>query len=108
MGKDRLISIVPSNRKLADISESDIEYSLSNYNFEQGVATVETGFSAQVIMNEVDDLIKRKRLVNLNEDQINKFLESEEKFDSFELKFFPSFIRKAPSLVDRIKIQIAK
>ncbi len=108
LAKEKLISVIPNSKKLVSIKEDEMEYSLSNYNFDQGVATVEVSFSAETSLDETKGLIDKKKLVGLNEDQIVKFLESEEKFDDFQIEFFPSFIRKAPQLVDRIKVQISK
>ena len=110
----KIIILIPSNKKLMSIKEDGIEYVLSNYNFEQGVATVEVAYSAQVSLDEAKGIIDRKDLVGLTEDQILKFLESEagtgpdKRFESFEIRFSPAFIKKAPQLVDRIKVQIAK
>lgn len=108
LSEDKLASIIPSNKKLLSVSDEDMEYSLSNYSFKQGVATVEANFSALVALDEAKGLLDKSKLVGLNEDQIIKFLESEGKFDSFQIEFSPSFIKKAPQLTDRIKIQISK
>lgn len=106
--ENRLRSIIPNNKKLLAVNDDTVEYSLSNYNFNQGVATLEVNFSAQAALDEEDELVDRKKLVGLTEDQVLKFLESEGKYDSFQVEFSPTFIKRAPQLVDRIKVQIAK
>jgi len=52
------------------------------------------------------EIIDRSQLVNLKEAQINTYLRDFPEIKSYELKFTPSFIKKAPSLVDRIKVKI--
>jgi len=53
-------------------------------------------------------IIKKNNLAGLNLEQVNVYLKSLPEVAGYEIKFFPSFIKKMPNLVDRIEIVIKK
>lgn len=104
----KLKLLVPDDKELVDFDASKIIYALDSYDVKSGVATIKASFNADMILKEDSEIIDRKQLVNLNKSQIDTYLEGFPEIKSYELHFFPGFIKKAPNLVDRINIKINK
>jgi len=104
--KDKLISIVPSNKKLIELEKDKLEYNLVSANFLAGTATLEVPFVGAVTLSNTDNIFNKEKLIGLTATQITNYLRSLDKFSDIKLIFTPPFINKAPSLVDRIKIII--
>ena len=104
----KLNILVPDDKELADFKADNLSYSLENYDEETQVATIKTSFSGLMILKSNAEVIERERLVNLNAEQISTYLNEYPEIGNYELEFYPSFIKKAPHLVDRIQIKIKK
>jgi len=102
----KLNLLVPDDKELIEFKSEDIAYTLENYNAEKGDATIKASFSGVMALKSESSIIDRSQLVNLKEAQINTYLKDFPEIKKYELKFSPSFIKKAPSLVDRIKIEV--
>jgi hypothetical protein len=94
-----------SDKVLSDINDSDLSYSLDSYNATDNIATVKVNFSGRLSSSQFN-AIDRSKIVNLNESQLNDYLATIKEVASFQLEFFPSFIKKAPNLADRIQIVV--
>jgi len=97
---------VPEGQVLSGLNESSISYSLENSDEAIKIASVKAAFSGRTTFAEGVEIIDRNKIVNLNRDQINDYLKTIEGISAYKLEFSPSFISKAPSLSDRIKVEI--
>lgn len=104
----KLNLVIPDDKELSEFKPENIAYSFDNYDAASGSATVKASFSGTMILKSDSDVISPSQLVNLNAAQIGTYLMSQNEVKDYELKFSPSFIEKAPSLVDRIKIEVNK
>jgi hypothetical protein len=104
----KLNLLVPDDKELIDFKSTDIVYSLENYDSATGNATIKASFTGTMALKNDSEIINRNKLVNLTATQINDYLKDFPEIKQCELKFSPSFVKKAPSLVDRIKIKINK
>jgi len=104
----RLNLLVPDEKELVDFKAEDIVYNLESYDAVTGVAVVKASFTGAMTPKSDSEIIDRDKLVNLTKDQIDNYLKDFPEIKKYELKFSPAFIKKAPSLVDRIKIKINK
>lgn len=102
----KLNLLVPSNKELLNFNSQDIIYSLESYNKEEEIATIKSTFTGNMVIKSDGEIVKKESLVNLSADQLNAYLSTQSGIRSFELKFQPSFIKQAPKLVDRIKINL--
>ena len=59
-----------------------------------------------MILKSNANIIDRSRLVNLNAEQIDAYLGDYPEIGNYELQFYPSFVKRAPNLVDRIEVKI--
>ena len=59
-----------------------------------------------MILKSNTEIIDKKQIVNLNRDQLENYLKTFPEIKTFELKFYPSFITRAPRLPERISVVI--
>jgi len=104
--KAKLAFLLPDDKKLSSFDSKDIVYRLDNFDFEKGTATVSANFKGLMSLRTDANIIDKKQLVNLNQAQIAEYLHTFPEIKSYELKFYPGFIKRAPSLADRIKVSV--
>lgn len=106
LAEARLSLLVPDDKQLANFNQSQITYSLENFDVSTKVATVKSYFGGSIFLKSNSSLIDNKKLVGLNTKQISEYLNSFPEIKSYELKFSPSIIKTAPILPDLIQIKI--
>ncbi len=108
LAQEKLISVIPNNKELLNFDTGKVEYKLGNYNFEVGVATIEAIFAGTMTLKDADDIVNKEKIIGLSEAQLLDYLNNLNKFEDFEIIFSPSFIKKVPTLVDKIKIKVKR
>lgn len=106
MARDKLISSIAGDKKLKEFNGNDISYNLDSFNFNQGVAAINVSFSGKTELKSGEGIINRDKILGLTREQLNDYLDNLPAIASYEIKFLPSFIEKAPNLADRIDIRI--
>jgi hypothetical protein len=102
----KLNLLIPDDKQLVDYNSDNITYTFDNYDSKTGVATVKASFSGTMILKNDTEIIDKKQLVNLNQPQLENYLKTFPEIKSYEFKFFPAFITRAPRLPERISISI--
>jgi len=108
LAANRLNLLVPDDKELIEFNESSLAYALDNFDKESGTATIKMSFSGVMALKQDSEIIDRQQLVNLNAEQIDQYLKDVPGIKNYELRFSPSFIKKAPNLVDRIQVRVNK
>lgn len=108
LAKDKLDSTLPKNKELLDINKKNITYSVSDFSFEQKRSNLNVTFEGVMVLKKDADIIDRKMLVGLSKSQVEEYLNKLSDIAGYEIKFSPSFIKRTPYLVDRIKVEIKK
>ena len=104
----KLKLLVPDDKELIEFKPENIVYTLDSYDAATNSATIKASFSGTMALKADSTVVNRDQLVNLTESQIANYLKAYPEIKSYELNFFPSFIKRAPNLVDRINIVINK
>lgn len=102
----KLNLLIPDDKELTEFKQENITYSLENYDAGSGTATVKAFFTGTMVLKSDAEIVDRQQLVNLTAEQIAVYLKSKPEIKDYKLTFSPSFIKKAPSLVDRISVRI--
>ncbi len=102
----KLNIVVPDDKELAEFDEKSLNYVLENYDSDEGSATLKASFSGTMVLKSNAEVIDREDLINLNAEQIKTYLRDYPEIGSYELEFYPPFVKRAPHLVDRIEIKI--
>lgn len=107
LAKQKLNNSVSTNEEILSFSE-DIDYALTNFDLQQGTASINATFEGKVSLKENSQIINKEKIVGLKKDQLEAYLSSLSGISGYEVKFYPSFIKKVPKLTDRIDVQIKK
>ncbi len=99
---------LPDDKQLESFNENNFEYNIERYNLDKGIADLKVDVVAQMILKEGTEIIKPDRLVGLTREQLDDYLSSLREVAGYEVKFRPNWINKVPSLVDHVKIEVAK
>lgn len=108
LAQAKLNLVIPDGKELANFDPDRISYSLESYDAATQTATVKAVFSGTMILAQDSSIIDPRQLVNLSADQIGAYLRDRPEVKEYQLEFSPSFIKKAPGLADRIKVEIKK
>jgi hypothetical protein len=106
LAKDRLISMMPAGEKFVGLASNETQYTLTSGDFKSGTANLDVSLAGSMVLSDINNAVDKTKLVGLTGSQIQQYLQGLNKFSDIKLIFTPPFIKKAPSLVDRIKIVI--
>jgi len=106
--KARLTEILADDKEISKFNKQDMSYTLESSDINQAVAMVNVDSSAQAALKDSAKIIKKNNLAGLSYEQLRVYLNGLPEVAGYQIKFFPSFVKKAPNLVDRIEIQIKK
>jgi len=105
IAQQKLTTADPNANTLAEIDRANLQYELQSYDTQNNVATLKVNFTSRVASAN-SEFIDKAKLVNLNQAQIENYLKGVKEIDSFELHFFPTFLKRSPALVDRIYVEV--
>ena len=106
--KTKLATALADDKQIAEFTKQNLAHSLAKVDLANGLAEVKVNFEAKATLKDSAKVIKRNNLTGMNYEQLKAYLNSLPEVASYEIKFFPAFIKKAPNLVDRIDIEIKK
>ena len=108
LAQTKVSETLPDDKQLESFDENNFQYSVERYNLDKGIADLKVDVAAQMILREGTEIIKPDRLVGLTREQLDDYLSSLREVAGYEIKFTPNWITKVPSLVDHVKIEIAR
>jgi len=106
--KAKLTTMLADDKEISKFNKQDILYVLENFDINQGTAMIKIDSIAQAALKDGAKIIKKNNLAGLSYEQLKVYLNGLPEVAGYQIKFFPSFIKKAPDLVDRIEIEIKK
>ena len=106
LAKNRLAMVISDDKRLTGFNPESIVFTLEKYQSNPAQATVTAYFNGQMVSNGSSVPLDLNNLVGLKEAQIKDYLNQIPEIDSYELKFWPSCIKRAPYLPDRISVKI--
>lgn len=101
----RLSLLISDDKQLAAFDKDKISYYLENYNQNENIASIKASFDGIMSLKSDAAIIDPKKITGLSEQQVSQYLNSFPEIKNFELKFWPSFIKNAPILPDKIEIK---
>jgi len=106
LAEQKFILVLQENREVVEFNKDDIVYTLNNYDKEAKSASINATFEGKAGVKDGTKIIEIEKILGLNEKQLEVYLSSISEISSFEVRFFPSFVKKVPKLVDRINIEV--
>lgn len=104
----KLAAALADDREIIEFNRSEMAYALANLDLSQAAATVNVNFTAKAALKDSAGIIKKNNLAGLRLEQVKAYLNGLPQVAGYEIKFFPSFIKKMPKLADRIEIVIKR
>ena len=106
LAKKTVEASLDARQQLVSLQPQYFVYKLTKLDIQRAIAEVEVILAADTKFKPEAQLVDKEKLVNLSADEVAVYLRTLPQVASYEIKISPSFIRKMPSLVDRIKIDI--
>jgi hypothetical protein len=108
LAKQKFSSALSSNKEIISFDEDNILYALHESDPDKGVASVNATFEGKVSLKEYEEVVDINKILGLNSKQLEAYLSGLPEIAGYEIKFFPSFIKKVPRLSDRVNIELRK
>jgi hypothetical protein len=108
LAREKFLASVSSNREVIEFDEKNITYSLQEYKADLNQATINAAFEGKVSLKDYQGVINVDKILGLSQKQLEAYLSGIPEIAGYEIKFFPSFIKKVPSLADRVHIELKK
>lgn len=106
--KAKMAATLADDKEVSKFNKQDMSYVLESSDINRGTATVKVDAIAKAALKDGTKIIKKNNLAGLSYEQLRAYLNSLPEVAGYQIKFFPSFVKKAPNLVDRIEIVIKK
>lgn len=106
--KAKMAVALADDKEILKFNKPDMSYALESFNLEPGSAVVKVNSSAQAALKDGAKVIKKNNLVGLSYGELKVYLNGLPEVAGYQIEFFPSFVKKVPNLVDRIKIEIKR
>lgn len=106
--KVKLAAALADDKEIFKFNKKDMSYALESFSLSQASAVVKVDSTAQATLKDSTKIIKKNNLAGLRFEELRAYLNGLPEVAGYQIKFFPSFVKKAPDLVDRIKIEIRK
>lgn len=105
MAEDKFTKNLDSSQNLLEFLPDQFNYQISEIDPTNNSAVIEVNLEAKINSSSRVWSIDKEKLLGLDETAIQKYLTDELNIDKVEVKFFPFWIHKAPSLKDHIIIE---
>ncbi|MFA6306214.1 MAG: hypothetical protein WCV70_00405 [Patescibacteria group bacterium] len=106
--KAKLAAALADDKEVSKFDKQDMSYALASFDISRGSAMVNIDSMAQAALKDSAKIIKKNNLTGLDYEQLKTYLNGLPEVAGYQIDFFPSFVKKAPNLVDRIEIEIKK
>lgn len=93
-----------NNNDIPEISADSLSYELVNFDSGKNLSEIKVDFLART-MAASTEFINKKHLSNLNQSQIEAYLDNISEIKSYDLIFYPKIIKRSSLLVDKINIE---
>lgn len=106
--KSKIESDLADDMEVLQFDKQAVSYVTENFDAERGSAAIRAEYSVKVIIKDGAKIIKKSVLAGLNFDELKTYLSARPEIAWYKINFFPSFMKKAPNLADRIEVIIKK
>ncbi|MFA6393250.1 MAG: hypothetical protein WCW25_00015 [Patescibacteria group bacterium] len=106
--REKFSLTVPREKQLLGFDDQGVKYALVEEGFENGKAKVRADFTGKLALSESTNILNPEDLAGLTRAQLEEYLKGKEEIADYEIRFYPSFVRRVPNLLDRIEIEVLK
>jgi len=106
--KEILDSVLSTDKELISSNESELVYKIEKHDLDNKLVQVKSSISGLARISLNSAILDRDKLIKLNLNEIEAYLENTEEIDNAEVNFFPAWVKKVPYFQDHIIIRIAE
>ncbi len=97
---------LPAGQDLLKIDTNSLKYELAKFDQNMVMAEVTMSYDLKSRANNNNEIVDKNKIVGLSEDQLRQYLSNAKDIKTYNIEFYPSFIRQVPSLTDRIEVKV--
>jgi hypothetical protein len=102
----KLNDFVGDGYELKSLNFQNLKYVIDKYDLNANTASVEVLAEGNLILNTDHPLLMPMNFVGLDKEQLINYFQTMEDIRSTEIKFYPSWLKKVPAMVDHIYVSI--
>ena len=105
LAEKKFISTLAAEKELIEFNRNNIIYTLDTFDYKEGTASINATFEGKVSLDSNSDVVNKDDILGLNKDQLDAYLLGKADISGYDIKFFPSFIKRVPDIPDKIIIK---
>jgi len=102
----KLNDFVGEGYELKSLNFQNLKYVIEKYDLDAKTASVEVLAEGNLVLNANHPLLNPVNLIGLSKEQLISYFQTMEDIKATEIKFYPSWLKKVPAMVDHIQISI--
>ncbi|OGL66215.1 hypothetical protein A3B21_02000 [Candidatus Uhrbacteria bacterium RIFCSPLOWO2_01_FULL_47_24] len=105
---EKISANIPSDRELVKFNKDAIIARIKNVNSQTGEAQLAVYADGEVRLNAASPILDPVKIAGMLPDEAKQYLQSFDAIEAVEIRLFPSWQKRIPTIPDRIKIVIKK
>lgn len=105
---EKVSANVPTDRELVEFNSDSMIVRIKNVKASTGEVQISVYGDAQVRLNAASPILDPVKIAGMPSDEATQYLKSFDAIEQVEVKLFPSWQKRIPTIPDRIKIVIKK
>ena len=104
----RVTENVPSDRELVNFNKDTMVIRIKSVNAKSGEVQLQVYVDSQVRLSAASPVLEPVKVAGMLPEEAKRYLESFDAVDSVEIRLFPSWQKRVPTIPDRIKMVVKK
>lgn len=99
---------LPVGQDLLNLDTSNLKYELTKFDPNMVMAEVNMTYDVKVRANNKNEIVDKNKIIGLSEDQLKQYLSNIKDIRTYNIEFYPAFIKQVPRLTDRIEVKVVE
>ena len=99
---------LPAGQDLLDLDTSNLKYELTKFDPNMVMAEVNMTYDVKARANNKNEIVDKNKIIGLSEDQLKQYLSNIKDIRTYNIEFYPAFIKQVPRLTDRIEVKVVE
>lgn len=99
---------LPAGQDLLNLDTSNLKYELTKFDPNMVMAEVNMTYDVKARANNKNEIVDKNKIIGLSEDQLKQYLSNIKDIRTYNIEFYPAFIKQVPRLTDRIEVKVVE
>lgn len=108
LAKTQLLLTFPPDKEFVSFAGDKMIIKIENFDLSKNVATLRVYVDGEAVLRKTSQILDPEKIAGMLPAEAKKYLESFDAIDKADIKMFPSWLKKIPTLKDHIEIIIKK